>query len=242
MDNEKVKQREEFGVKATLSMYRFLKFQFAVGQNNVSTSEKVSEVEDEYGEIDFATDLAIDTSDPEAEINIKETQNLAKLSFVLDPSFSIFIARFKLGITARQRIVESSGVGQVATKITEGPTYKPHSGFGFGVRLNRQMYWMAEYEFYHYKYAPDIEPFERELSVSFGFSIWVEARIFPQLFVTSKNRRSSRTASSLRSFIVLGLDLRETFSFNCTDPLFRYLKINDPLEPLVRCHVYYLAP
>lgn len=171
VDNEKVEQREEFGLKATVKMWRLLKFQFAIGQNNLSTSKASSEVVDEYDEIDFQTELAIDTSDPDAELNIKETQNLAKLSFVFDPSFSIFIARLKIGITARQRIIEKSGTDIESVKITEGPSYKPHSGLGFGVRLSRKIYWMAEYEFYHYKYAPDIEPFERELSVSFGISI-----------------------------------------------------------------------
>ncbi len=171
IDNEKVAQREEFGIKATIKMWRLLKFQLSVGQNNLSTSERASEVVDEYDEIDLATELQIDTTNPNAELNIKETQNLAKLSFVFDPSFSIFIARLKIGITARQRIIEKSGTNVQSIKITDGPSYKPHSGIGFGVRLTRQMFWMAEYEFYHYKYAPDIEPFERELSVSFGVSI-----------------------------------------------------------------------
>ena len=170
-ENEKIRQREEFGLKFTFSMYKFLKFQFAAGQNNLTTTEKVSEVTDEYGEIDFASELDLDTTVPDKDVRIKETQNIAKASFIFDPSFSIFIARIKLGITARQRIIEKSETGLEDVMITDGPTYNPHSGIGFGVRLSRRMYWMAEYEFYHYAYPPDLEPFERELSISFGVSI-----------------------------------------------------------------------
>ncbi|NRA64819.1 MAG: hypothetical protein HRU19_10085 [Pseudobacteriovorax sp.] len=170
-ETEKIRQREEFGIKASVKFWRLMAFQFSLGQSNLTTTEKVSEVVDEYDEIDFATELDLDTSNPDKDIRIKETQNVGKLSFTLDPSFSIFILRFKLGITARQRIIEKSETGLEDVTITEGPTYKPHSGFGFGVKLTRKMYWMAEYEFYHYKYPPDIEPFERELSVSFGVSI-----------------------------------------------------------------------
>ena len=171
IDDEKVSQRQEYGVKATVSMWKFLKFQASVGQSDLSKTEKVTDAKDEYDEIDFQQELAIDTSDPNADVTIKEQQRVGKLSLIVDPSFSIFIARFKLGITARQRIIDKSQAGQPDTQVVDGPTYKPHSGFGFGVRMSARMYWMAEYEFYHYKYAPDIEPFERELSVSFSFAI-----------------------------------------------------------------------
>ena len=170
-ENEKIKQREEFGIKVNVGMYKLLKFQFSAGQNNLTTTEKVSEVRDEYDEIDFSSELDLDTTNPDKDVRIKETQNIAKASLIFDPSFSIFIARLKIGITARQRIVEKSAAGEPNTKITDGPTFKPHSGIGFGVRLSRKMFWMAEYEFYHYSYPPDLEPFERELSVSFGVSI-----------------------------------------------------------------------
>ncbi|SMF49394.1 hypothetical protein [Pseudobacteriovorax antillogorgiicola] len=171
IENEKVTQRQEYGVRATISMWRLLKFQASVGQSEHTKSENVTEVADEYDEINFQEELEIDTSDPTADVTIKETQRIGKLSLVVDPSFSIFIARVKLGITARQRIIDRSQQGLPDTQVVEGPTYKPHSGIGFGVRLTSQIYWMAEYEFYHYKYPPDIEPFERELSVSFSVSI-----------------------------------------------------------------------
>lgn len=171
LDNEKVKQREEYGIKASLKVWKILKLQLALGQSQLDQTETASEVKDEYDEIDFQSELEIDTSDPSAQVKISETQRIGKFSFIFDPSFSIFIARFKLGLTARQRIVKKSQSGQPDTQVEEGPTYKPHSGIGFGVRLSRRTFWMAEYEFYHYSYPPNLEPFERELSVSFGVSI-----------------------------------------------------------------------
>ena len=171
IENEKVNQREEFGLRANISFWRLLKFQLSVGQSNNTKTEKAIEVEDEYGEIDFRQDLNISVDDPEKDISIKETQNVGKMSFIFDPSFSIFIARFKLGITARQRIITKEEQGLEPETITEGPTYNPHSGFGAGIRLSRSMYFMIEYEFLHYKYPPDIEPFERTLTASYSVSI-----------------------------------------------------------------------
>ena len=171
IDDEKVSQRQEYGIKATVTMWKLLKFQASVGESKLKKTEKVTDASDEYDEIDFQSELEIDTSDPTADVSITETQRVGKASFIFDPGFSIFIARLKLGITARQRILDRSQAGLDDVQITEGPTYKPHSGLGFGVRFSPRMYWMAEYEFYHYKYAPDIEPFERELSVSFSVAI-----------------------------------------------------------------------
>ena len=148
IDDEKVLQRQEMGVKATVSVWKFMKFQLSVGENTSQKKEAVTEVTDEYDEIDFQTELAIDTSDPTAEATIKEKQRIGKISFVLDPSFSVFIARFKLGITARQRIIDRSQAGIADAQVVDGPTYKPHTGLGFGVKLAPSIYWIAEYEFY----------------------------------------------------------------------------------------------
>ncbi len=171
IENEKVNQREEFGLRANIRFWRLLKFQLSVGQSNNTKTEKAVAVEDEYGEIDFQQDLNISVDDPDKDISIKETQNVGKMSFVFDPSFSIFIARFKLGITARQRIITKEEQGLDPVTITEGPTYNPHSGFGAGIRFSPRMYFMIEYEFLHYKYPPDIEPFERTLTASYSVSI-----------------------------------------------------------------------
>lgn len=171
IDGEKVNQRQEAGIRGTLTMWKFLKLQASVGQSTLEKTEKATQVKDEYDEIDLQTELAIDTSDPTVDVSITEKQQVGKFSFLFDPSFSIFIARLKIGVTAQQRTISKSQLGQPDTELTDGPTYKPHSGVGFGIKFSPRMYWMAEYEFYHYKYAPDIEPFERELSVSFGVSI-----------------------------------------------------------------------
>ncbi len=170
-ENETLKQRQEYGINASLSFWRLFKTQLSVGQSVLTTTSKVSEAKDEYGKIDFAQDLNMDTDQPDNEVKIKETQRVGKFSLLLDPSFSIFILRFKLGVTAMQRIIEKEETDREPTSITVGPKYNPHSGFGAGIRFSPRMYFMAEYNFFHYNYPTEIEPFERELSVSYNVSI-----------------------------------------------------------------------
>ncbi|HYX36462.1 MAG TPA: hypothetical protein VE954_25425 [Oligoflexus sp.] len=170
-ENESLKQRQEYGIQASVSFWRLFKTQLAVGQSRTTTTSKVSEAKDEYGKIDFAQDLNMDTDQPDNEVKITETQRVGKFSLLLDPSFSIFILRFKIGVTAMQRIIEKDELGLPSTSITVGPKYNPHSGFGAGIRFSPRMFFMAEYNFFHYNYPTQIEPFERELSVSYNVSI-----------------------------------------------------------------------
>lgn len=168
-ENETIKQHQEYGVRFGVSFWRLCKFDLGLGQSQLTTTQKTSQVTDEYGEIDFEKDLNMDTSNPNNEIKVTETQRRARLSFILDPSFSIFILRAKIGVTAQQRLVDTEATGQEKQSFVYGPTYKPHSGVGFGVRFTPRMYAMAEYSAYHYKF-PDIEPFERDLTVSYSIS------------------------------------------------------------------------
>lgn len=168
-ENETIKQRQEAGVMAGVSFWRLFKFQLGVGQSKLTTTEKVSEAKDEYGEIDYEQDLDMSTDDPTKDFKLTETQNVGKASLIIDPSFWIFIMRAKAGVTARQRIMESEVQGEAPVKHTEDPTYKPHSGLGVGVRFGPRMYFMVEYNALHYKF-PEIEPFERELSVNYNIS------------------------------------------------------------------------
>jgi hypothetical protein len=170
-ENETIKQRQEYGIQASVSFWKLFKTQLSVGQSQLTTTSKVSEAKDEYGKIDFASDLNMNTDQPDNEVTIKETQRVGKFSLLLDPSFSIFIMRFKIGVTAMQRIIEKDELGAEPTTITVGPKYNPHSGFGAGIRFSPRMYFMAEYNFFHYDYPTKIEPFERELSVSYNVSI-----------------------------------------------------------------------
>lgn len=170
-ENETIKQRQEYGIQASVSFWKLFKTQLSVGQSQLTTTSKVSEVKDEYGKIDFAQDLNMDTDQPDNEVKIKETQRVGKFSLMLDPSFSIFILRFKVGVTAMQRIIEKEEMGAEPSSITVGPKYNPHSGFGAGIRFSPRMYFMAEYNFFHYNYPTQIEPFERELAVSYNVSI-----------------------------------------------------------------------
>jgi hypothetical protein len=171
LENEEITQRQEYGIRASVGFWRLFKFQVSVGQSKLTETKRADQVKDEYDEIDFQQELNVSTDDPAKDVSITETQNNARASLVFDPSFSVFIARLKLGITARQRIIEKEEAGLPAEKITHGPTYKPHSGFGLGIRINSRMYFMAEYEVYHYKYPPDLEPFERQLTVSYSVAI-----------------------------------------------------------------------
>lgn len=169
-ETETIKQRNEAGLRASVGFFRLMKLQLSVGQSKLTTTEKTSLVKDEYGDIDYEKDMNMKTDNPDNEIKITETQNIGQTSLIIDPSFSIFILRAKAGVTAQQRIIETEQVGEEKQKLTFGPTYKPHSGVGAGVRLGGRAYFIAEYNFYHYKF-PEIEPFERELNVSFGLSL-----------------------------------------------------------------------
>lgn len=169
-ETESVKQRQEGGIRGSLSFWRIFSLQASVGQSKLTTTEKTQEAKDEYGEIDYEKDLNMSTESPDNEIKITETQRNGKLSIVLDPGFWIFILRAKAGVTATQRILEIAQTDQEPTTEVFGPTYKPHSGFGFGVRFTPKMYAIAEYNMFHYKF-PEIEPFEREVAVSFSIEI-----------------------------------------------------------------------
>lgn len=169
-EDESIKQRQEYGIRGSVSFWRLFKTQLSVGQSKATTTHKTATAVDEYGEIDYSKDFNMDTSNPENSMSLTETQRVAKFSLILDPSFSIFILRLKVGVTARQRIIEKSEAGRPDEKLTEDPTYKPNSGVGVGIRFTPRMYFMAEYEMYHYKF-PKAEPFERELSVSYNISL-----------------------------------------------------------------------
>jgi hypothetical protein len=170
-ENETIKQRQEYGINASVSFWRVFKTQLSLGQSQLTTTSKVSEAKDEYGKIDFAQDLNMDTDQPDNEVKITETQRVGKFSLLLDPSFSVFILRFKIGVTAMQRIIEKEEMGVEPATLTVGPKYNPHSGFGAGIRFSPRMFFMAEYNFFHYNYPTQIEPFERELSVSYNVTI-----------------------------------------------------------------------
>jgi len=169
-ETETIKQRQEAGIRGSLKFWRLFSLSAGVGQSKLTTTEKVQNAKDEYAEIDYEKDLNMSTENPEQEMKVTETQRNAKITVAIDPGFWIFILRAKAGVTAQQRILEAEQDGSDPTSLTFGPTYKPHSGFGFGIRFSRTMYAMAEYSFNHYKF-PEIEPFEREATISFSISL-----------------------------------------------------------------------
>lgn len=170
VQEETVVQRQEYGFKGNLSLSKLFKLQLSLGQSEVSTTQSETELVDEYGEIDFAADANLSGRTPGIDATLIETQRKGKFSVVLDPSFSIFLARAYFGVTATQRIVEVQEEGITLDKVEPEPTYNPHMGFGLGVRISPRNYVMAEYEFYLYSY-PEMQPFERSVSIGWGIGI-----------------------------------------------------------------------
>jgi hypothetical protein len=163
-------ERQEYGLRGALTFYSLFSLELSAGQSVKTTTTKVQDAADEYGQINFQKDLNMSTDDPNTSLKITETQKDARFSVTLDPSFSIFILRARAGVQATERIIKSEPAGQPSTTITTGPTYKPVSGFGFGIRPSPSMYFMAEYNMYHYAF-PKLEPFEREVAVTYAVSL-----------------------------------------------------------------------
>lgn len=162
--------RTEYGIRGSLRFLSILKASLSVGQNEVKKEEEVGTLTDEYGEIDFENDLGTSGRDPADEITMTETQRNAKLTIAAYPKVGPIILMAGAGVTARQRIITSSINGEEQPTITSGPTYKPHSTFGAGFRLTPRNKVMVEYELYHYAF-PEIEPFERSVTVSVSIGI-----------------------------------------------------------------------
>lgn len=167
-ETEKISQREEKGIKAGVAFFRVLKLMLSVGQSFHVNTTTESVLKDEYDELDFSSELNSSTSGQQKKK--KETQNRARISFVFDPSFWIFVFRTKLGVTAKQRIVKLYVDDILQSSQEPDPNYHPHAGIGFGLKFTPRMYFLVDYSFYFYKF-PDTKIFERELSISYGISI-----------------------------------------------------------------------
>jgi len=169
-ETDTVQQRQEAGLRGSLSFFRLFGLSLSVGQSKLTTTQKVQDAKDEYGEIDYAKDLNMSTDAPDNDVKITETQRNARLNVSINPSFWIFILKAQIGVTATQRIITTEEAGKDGLTKTFGPTYKPNSGFGFGVRFTPSMYAMAEYNMYHYAF-PKLEPFEREVALSYSVEL-----------------------------------------------------------------------
>ena len=169
-EKETVKQHKEAGVNASISFWSLLKLQGGVGQSKLTTTEKISAVKDEYGKIDVKKELSIpEDADPDSTLTIVNTQRVARASLIVDPGFWIFILRAKVGATAKQNIREADDNGTVTR--SEKLMYGLHSGVGAGIKFTPNFYAVAEYSFEHYNFPPSLEPFERQLSVSFNITL-----------------------------------------------------------------------
>lgn len=168
-ETEKIRERQEAGIRAGLSFFRLFKLNLSAGQSVLTTTISESEIiKDEYDEINFGSE--IDTSTEGKETKTEETQNKARLSLLFDPGFWIFIARLKIGVTARQRLLKVYQDDALVKNLEPPITFKPHAGVGLGVKLAPRMYFMVEYSFYYYKF-PELEPFERAATISYGIGI-----------------------------------------------------------------------
>lgn len=168
-ENQKEQQRTTYGLRFSLGIYRLFKFQLGVGQNQSVSTQKAQVASDEFNEIDYNKDLKISIDEPDKEMKITEIQKKATASLLLDPSFSIFILRAKAGIQAQQRYFKKEETGKDPVVLNAPITYKPLASVGAGVKIGRTMHAIAEYGFYFYSW-PKKEPFEREVSISYGFS------------------------------------------------------------------------
>lgn len=166
----KKRTRTEYGVRASLRFLKIMKASLSVGRNSLATEEEVSELKDEYGEIDFNEDLGTSNHAPTDVVKKTETQTNAKFTLSVTPKLGPFIVKAGAGVTGRLREITSEIDGVAQPKITKGPTYKPHSVVGAGMKLTPKMSVMLEYELYHYKF-PELEPFERSVSLSVNVGI-----------------------------------------------------------------------
>jgi hypothetical protein len=163
-------ERKEGGLRFGLSFFSLFKLQLSAGQSRTTTTTTVQKAVDAYGDINYQQDLNMDTSDQNASVTQIETQRNGRLNIVLNPSFSIFILKAQAGVTAMQRLITVEQTGDPTKTTTLGPTYKPNSGFGFGIKLSPLTYCMAEYNMYHYAF-PKLEPFEREVLVTYAVGL-----------------------------------------------------------------------
>lgn len=162
--------RTEYGVRGSLRFLSIMKASLAVGQNSVKKEELVSELSDEYGEIDFEQDLGTSNHSPSDQVIMTETQRNAKVTLAAYPKVGPIILKAGAGVTARMRIIDSEINGEKQPTITKGPTYKPHSTVGAGFKFSPKNSVMLEYEFYHFAF-PEIEPFERSVTLSVNVGI-----------------------------------------------------------------------
>jgi hypothetical protein len=169
-ETEIIKQRTTYGIRASVGFFRIMKFQLGVGTNELATTSKTSQAVDDYGEIDFEKDLKMDTSTPDKEVKVTETQKKGTATLVLDPSFSIFVLRAKAGVVATQRELKKEEQDKPAIEYISPISYKPVAGAGAGLRFGPRMYFIAEYSLFLYKF-PEKSPFEREVTVTYGLSI-----------------------------------------------------------------------
>lgn len=161
------KTREEYGIKLGMKLWRLLKTEFSVGKSTLNVTEKTRNAVDEFDEIDYVEDLNMDPNDADADVITTDELINARFGFILDPSFSIFVLRTKLGVQAQKRKLTLEQRPN-APVVTEPPiTYKPYAGAGLGVRFSRKMFFLIEYSGYFYKF-PETEPFQREVTVSYA--------------------------------------------------------------------------
>ncbi len=164
------KQRTTYGLRANVRMGKLFRFESSIGQSKLVTTSKVQDTVDDLDSIDFERDLDMNTDDPEAEVKATETQIQARVGVSMDPSFSIFVARAKVGVQASQRTMELEQAGAEPSKVTEPISYKPYAGGGFGIRFSPRVYAIAEYTFLFVEF-PELKPFMREVTVSMNVAI-----------------------------------------------------------------------
>ena len=168
-ETEVIRERQTAGLRVSLGLGRLFKLQTSGGQSTLTHTTKQQDAVDEYNEIDYKADLDMGTDSPDKEIKVTEIQRRGTASLVLDPSFKIFILRARAGVTAFQRELTKEAIGENTVTLITPWTYKPTATVGAGIKIGRKMHFIAEYGYFFYAF-PKTQPFEQELTVSYGVS------------------------------------------------------------------------
>ncbi len=171
--DETVTQRTTYGVKVDLRLGRFFYLSVNGGQNEVDTTKKAVAMRDEYGDIDFSTDLNVDANSQSATYHYRETQRLASAQLVLAPALvqGVLWGKLGAGARARERLISvADEIAQVTTSKKDPLRWSAMATAGVNFRLFGAITAGAEYKFYFLKF-PKTEPHEQEALVTFGLSI-----------------------------------------------------------------------
>lgn len=165
-------QRTTYGLRADIRLSKFFSLTGQAGVNKVDRTKKLVAMRDEYGDIDFQSDLNVSPGDQNATFRYQEEQRLGQAKLVLRPLYTSFLwLNVGAGVQARQRLITSTDKATgVSTKTTDKIRYQALASAGLGYKILRAFTGKIEYTFYFTKF-PKTQPHEQEVAVNFGVEI-----------------------------------------------------------------------